>query len=198
MGRVSIGTCSGPAEAALVRAAFEAHDIRVLINAEQHASMLGGLGGSFVPLHIFVADEDAEEAAALLQDLREHDREDQTEDQTEDQPGDESSTEPSGADDEADDADASSVDVRVDRRRRSGVVMLLALCVTFGTAHMYTGAWFRGIGLAGLEVLAFRYMMKGSRIGGILLASCIVADLVGAMWRVRAAKARIPQARVHR
>lgn len=70
MRRVRIGTCGGPAEAALVRAALDAHDIPVLINAEQHASMLGGLGGAFVPLHIYVDEADATEAAALLRDLR--------------------------------------------------------------------------------------------------------------------------------
>jgi hypothetical protein len=55
----------GPAEAALLRAAFDAHDIHVVINAEHHASVLGGLGGAFVPLHIMVDEADAEEAAAL-------------------------------------------------------------------------------------------------------------------------------------
>lgn len=72
--RVTIGTCSGPAEVALVRAAFEAHDIPVLINAEHHAGMLGGLGGTFVPLHIYVDEADAEDAAALLADVRARDR----------------------------------------------------------------------------------------------------------------------------
>ncbi len=72
MSRVRIGTCSGLADAAVVRAALEAHDIPVVINAEQHASMLGGLGGSFVPLHIFVDDSDAEDAAAILAKMRDH------------------------------------------------------------------------------------------------------------------------------
>lgn len=70
MDRVQIGTCAGPADAALVRAAFEAHHIQVVINAEQHASMLAGLGGAMVPLNIYVSAEDAEQASALLADIR--------------------------------------------------------------------------------------------------------------------------------
>ena len=197
MARVRIGTCSGPADAALVRAAFEAHDIPVLINAEQHASMLGGLGGAFVPLHILVAEEDAEEAAALLRDLREHDHEADRDHDPYHEPG---PGEPDPADfDDADaSASASGVEVRVDRRRRTGVVLLLGLCVTFGTAHMYTGAWLRGLCLAGIEAIAFRYVVVGSKLGTPLLLAAIATDVVGALLRVRAVRSRIPEARVKR
>src|SRR5207249_1515627 len=70
MGRVCIGTCSGLADAAFLRSVFAAHDIPVLINAENHASMLGGLGGAFVRLDIVVDEAYAEDAAALLLDAR--------------------------------------------------------------------------------------------------------------------------------
>jgi hypothetical protein len=115
MGRVRIGTCTGPADAALVRSAFEAHEIPVLINAEQHASMLGGLGGAFVPLHIFVDDEYAEEAAELLRDLREHDHTNAAEDDSEAPP-----------DDEPDDEIDAVAAARADRRRRIGVMLLIS------------------------------------------------------------------------
>jgi alpha-beta hydrolase superfamily lysophospholipase len=117
MGRVQIGTCTGPADAALVRAVFEAHQIPVLINAEQHASMLGGLGGAFVPLHILVDDEYAEEAAGLLSDLREHDRTTAAEAETAADP----------ADDEADDELDAVAAARADRRHRIGVMMVVSL-----------------------------------------------------------------------
>jgi hypothetical protein len=68
--RVRIGTCAGPAEAALVRSVFDAHGVQLLIGAEHHAAMLGGLGGAFVRLDLFVDADDAKEAAALLADLR--------------------------------------------------------------------------------------------------------------------------------
>src|SRR4051812_27678358 len=68
--RVQIGTCSGPAEAAFVRSVFNAHELPVIINGEMHASAMGGLAG-FVPLNILVDEDDAEEAIALLRDIRE-------------------------------------------------------------------------------------------------------------------------------
>src|SRR5512144_2607043 len=74
--RIRIGTCSGVADAALVRSVFGAHGIHVVIGAEGHAGVLGGLGGSFLSLDIFVAEADAEEAVALLHDIRGGDRED--------------------------------------------------------------------------------------------------------------------------
>src|ERR1044071_7283763 len=67
--RVRIGTCSGPAEAAFVRSVFDAHELPVIINGEMHASTMGGLAG-FVRLDILVAEDDAEEAGALLHDIR--------------------------------------------------------------------------------------------------------------------------------
>src|SRR5262245_50716190 len=67
--RVKIGTCSGPAEAAFVRSVFDAHELPVVINGEMHAYAMGGLGG-FVRLEIFVDRDDAEDAIALLDDIR--------------------------------------------------------------------------------------------------------------------------------
>jgi len=188
MGRVRIGTCSGPAEAALVRAAFEAHEIPIFINAEQHASVLGGLGGALVPLHVYADEAHAEDAAALLSDLRGHHR-----DELEPEP------EP-----DADDADeeargAAEVDVRVERRRRTVIALLLGCCLTFGTAHMSTGAWFRGLALAGLQALAIAYLVAGDRPLGLgLLIASVATDVIGALWRVHAGGPRIPTARVHR
>src|SRR5215831_13046420 len=70
--RLRIGTCADTADAALVRSVFAARGIPVVIGAEHHASLLGPIGSSFLSLDIWVAEEDAEDAAALLRDLREH------------------------------------------------------------------------------------------------------------------------------
>ena len=118
MGRVQIGTCSGPADAALVKAAFEAHEIPVLINAEQHASMLAGLGGALTPLLIFVDSEHAEEASALLADLREH---------AHDVPDE-------GADD---DHELAAHDIeRSARRRRHGTILVIVLAGAAATPYV--------------------------------------------------------------
>jgi len=191
MGRVRIGTCSGPADVALVRAAFDAHGIHIAINAEMHASVLGGLGGAFVPLHIMVDEEDAEEAAALLADLREHDHGAQA--------GDRPEGEPEDADaDEDDSGSADDVGERITRRRRTGIVLLLGVCVTMGTAHMSTGAWFRGMVLAGVELFSFKLIYYGVDYGLLVFFGAVATDVIGAMWRVRRQTTQLPIARVHR
>ena len=186
-GRVRIGTCSGPAEAALVRAMLTAHDIPVLIGGEHHAGMLGGLGGAFVSLDIWVAREDAEDAAALLRELRTPGEGEATDDDSD------------AADDEADAvADVVPVERRVDQRRRTGLVLLLACCVTFGTGHLYTRAWMRGIALAALEVVGLFQIGRAPVVGAVLVMLAIVTDAVGAITRVRAANrgAALPTATV--
>src|SRR5688572_28240062 len=113
--RVSVGTCGNPAEAALVRAAFGAHGIEVLINAETHANMLGGMGGAFLPLHIFVSKDDAEEAAALLADLRAQNRSDELE----------------GASDPVEDAEYAEEIERRRRRFRLGIIVMFVVPYAF-------------------------------------------------------------------
>jgi hypothetical protein len=136
MPRVRIGTCTGPADAALVKSAFEAHEIPVFINAEQHASMLGGLGGVFVPLHIFVEEDFAEEAAELLRDLREQDHTQEAHDDATEIPG-----------DTPDDDSADLAAARTDRRRRIGILMLISFGGVFAVPFVI-GRPILGVGLA--------------------------------------------------
>ncbi len=118
-----IGTCTGPADAALVKSAFAAHEIPVLINAEQHASMLGGLGGAMVPLHILVDDTYAEDATALLADIRAKDRDLTTDAERE-------------ADAE-DDRELAAVAVdRSERRRRHGTILVVVLAGAVATPYV--------------------------------------------------------------
>ncbi|HET7499489.1 MAG TPA: DUF2007 domain-containing protein [Kofleriaceae bacterium] len=242
MSRVRIGTCSGPADAALLRSMFSAHGIPVVIGAENHASMLGGLGGAFLSLDIWVDEADREEAEALLHELHEQaatpegDDEDDGDDENDDENDDDRADSGDrtddprafqrtagasghgrldGPDDEDDDdrdsagepARASvrrlrpgpvdSLQLRIERRRRTGIVLLLGCFLTFGTAHMFTRAWVRGIALAGLEVLGFMYLGVQPEVGGSLVGAAIVTDVLGALWRVRsAARSALPEARV--
>lgn len=193
--RVSIGTCSGPAEAAFVRSVFDAHDLPVVINGEMHASVMGGLGG-FVRLEIFVDEADADEATSLLRDIR--DGEHAVE-------GDEMPSEPDEPDgDER--ADAEGVwDARREsgaaappppapdpepatpfdtRRRRTGAVLLVSAMIGFGAAHMATGAWGRGAVLAALNLVGIWYAYQENPVGGWLMFGTRVGDLLGALWRV--------------
>lgn len=207
MSRVRIGTCLDPADAALVRSLLSAHGVAVVVGAEHHASLLGPMGASFLSLDIWVDEADREEAMALLRDLRERDErgddgEEGDDEHRRDAAADDDHTcdgEPAGDDDR--DPRGHSVQRRIDRRRRTGAVLLLGGCITFGTAHMFTGAWMRGILLAAVEVIGLRQLGDEPArhvIGGVAVAAAILTDVIGALWRVRAApRADLPAARVH-
>lgn len=175
---------------------FSAHGIAVVIGAENHASLLGPLGSSFLSLDIWVDEEDSEEAAALLRDIRERDESGDGDDDDDDDDGDGDDDGPSGAGDDHDDR-GGSLQLRIERRRRTSVVVLLGCCLTLGTAHMFTRAWMRGLALAAVEVVGFMQLWAGNAIGGVAIAAAIVTDLIGALWRVRAApRPTLPAARV--
>jgi hypothetical protein len=213
--RVRIGTCANPADAALVRSVFAAFGIDVLIAAEHHASLLGGVGSNFLSLDIWVDAADAEEAAALLHDLREpggaaRARANGTEGEAEgegeadaasDAGDDAADGEPGDPADAGPDGTDLSDDVRrrTRRRQRAGVAMLLGCCLTFGAAHMVMGAWRRGIALAVLEVCGFLQIVHRGGFGPLLVVVAIVADLVGTLVMIRDAhRVQIPEARVRR
>jgi len=170
---------------------FAARGIAVVIAAEHHASLLGAIGSGFLSLDIWVAAEEAEEAAALLRDLRESDAGDAAADAAGASDGD-----PADACDDGDDFD---VQAYTERRRRTGLAILLACFVTFGTGHMVTGAWLRGVLLAAIETLGIRLLVHGNRIGSALIVATVAADLIGALWRLRAASPPpLPVARIRR
>ena len=191
-GRVRIGTCADPADAALIRSMFTARGIGVVIGAEHHASLLGPIGGAFLSLDIWVAAEDAEEAAALLRDLREG-HATGAEDEAAPPDGEASAAPP----DEYDDELAYERRIRIEQRRRAGLAILLGCFVTFGTAHMVTGAWARGLVLAATEVAGIRYLALGEKFGTAIILAAVIADLTGALWRLRTQRT-LPTARVHR
>jgi hypothetical protein len=194
-GRVRIGTCADPADAALIRSVFAARGIGVVIGAEHHASLLGPIGGSFLSLDIWVASGDAEEAAALLHDLREGAH------TAEDEAGSAASEADAGAEAAPPDEDDAELEdewkVRIEQRRRVGLAVLLGCFVTFGTAHMATGAWARGLVLAVMEAVGIRYLVVGNKLGAVIILAAVITDLTGVLWRLRRQRT-LPAARVHR
>jgi hypothetical protein len=198
--RVKIGTCSGPAEAAFVRSVFDAHELPVVINGEMHAQTMGGLGG-FVRLDILVDREDADDASALLADIRagahavsEGDELPPVEDQADRARSDEradadgvwNAKPESVAADAALAARSYTPTTGFDgRRRRTGAVLLLSVLAGFGTAHMSTGAWIRGGLIAVVNIVGIAYAWNGhGHLGGWLLFGARFADMFGALWRV--------------
>jgi hypothetical protein len=205
--RVKIGTCSGPAEAAFVRSVFNAHELPVVINGEMHASVMGGLGG-FIGLEIFVDRDDAEDAIALLRDVRAGDQaapagddvgggdvavsegdelpDDRGRDERADAEGVWDAKHETSASEAPLVAPAPTTTTGFDtRRRRTGAVLLLSVLPGFGAAHMSTGAWGRGVVIAILNVVGIAYAVSGhSGVGGLLLFGARFGDMFGALWRV--------------
>lgn len=182
--RVRIGTCSGPAEAAFVRSVFDAHEIPVVINGEQHASVLGGLGG-FVRLDILVDGADAEEASALLADIRAGEHAVADDEMPENVVDDDASADAAGVWAAPESAIADSSAPAFDsRRRKTGAILLLSVLAGFGTAHMSTGAWLRGIAIAIANVVGIWLAATGDRSGGWILFGARFVDMFGALVRV--------------
>jgi hypothetical protein len=190
--RVCIGSCVDPADAAVVRAMLSGHGIAAVVTGEQHANLLGGLGGPLISLDIWVAAEDAEEADQLLREFRAGHGDDDS-----DADADDAAERDEHA---AGESSASSIDARIGRRKGTGIVLLLGMCVTFGTAHMYARAWMRGISLAALEVVGLFQLAHSPAQGAALVSAAIITDVVGAILRVRAdtALVRLPAARLRR
>lgn len=165
----------------MVRAILDAHDIDVVIAGEHNASMLVGLAGSYVSLDVYVDSEDGERAAELIRSLREGEGVDEPPD-------------------DEDQAEGPDPHVAIETRKRTGAAVLLALCVTFGTAHLYTRAWMRGITLAAIELVGFRQVMDNPPLGAAMIGGAIGFDLVGALVRVRRgrrpARPHVPVARL--
>jgi hypothetical protein len=184
VGRVRIGSASNPADAAFLRSAFDAHDIPIVINAEEHANMLGGLGGALVPLHIYTDEEHAEGAAALLADIRSQEHED-----------DESENADDTDDDDASES-ARNIDVRLANKRKMGIAVILGLCVTFGTASLYTGAWIRGLILLVVEAVSFGFVWTAPPLGFAMLFGAMTVDVVASIMTIRAKNRTTPQAKL--
>jgi hypothetical protein len=174
---------------------FAAHGLDLVVAAENHAGLLGGLGGAFLSLDIWVAADDAEEASALLHDLRERDDSSAVEAAAASARAAGDGESDAGA--EADDEPSGSLPQRIDRRRRTGVALLLGCCITFGTAHVFTGAWARGILFAVIELIGIMRLAGGHTLGGVAVAAAIGADVIGAAWRIRTApSSALPVARL--
>ena len=88
------------------------------------------------------------------------------------------------------------------RRRDTRIAVVLALVLTFGTAHMFTRAWKRGFGLAAAEIAGFALLFQGAQgeLGALVVVGCMVLDAIGAVFRVRSRPPppSLPAMRIHR
>jgi hypothetical protein len=89
--------------------------------------------------------------------------------------------------------------LQIDRRRRTGIALLLGCCITFGTAHMFARAWLRGAALAAVELIGIVQVAAGHRGGTMAIVGAVAVDVIGAVWRIWSAQpSPIPEARLRR
>jgi hypothetical protein len=185
---------------------FAARGLAVVIGAEHHASLLGPIYGAFLSLDIWVDRDDAEEAGTLLRDLRESDPNaaptpnelldrELARDQLADRDGGDEGAWAAGHDvavldagslGASDDADGSTdaMRARAYQRRRTVVALLCGMFFTFGTAHLFTGAWLRGLALAALELVGILHLASGHSLGIPVIVVAIALDVGGTLWRL--------------
>jgi hypothetical protein len=181
---VRVATCNDQAESALIRAVLSAHGIEAIIPGDAVPHM--GLGGVAFQTVVFVREDQAEEATALIAEMREG--------------GEVEADDPDEPEDDEQSLATTDVAVVVNRRARTVLTLMLALMLTFGTGHMSTGAWKRGIALAAVEAVGIQHLAAGHRWGIALVLGAVLADLVGSLVRVqkRGAPSNLPTARVRR
>jgi hypothetical protein len=166
---VLVADCHDPAEATVIRTILSMHGIDAVI--PEGASSAGVAAVGFYT-HVFVPRARAEEARILIAELRSHKEPDPDEGEGED------------------DDDSTDVAGVLDRRKKVGAAVLFAVLIQWGTGHMSTGAWMRGLACAVLQFFGLRLLWDGERLGVVVWVAAVALDLVGAV--VRASRARVP------
>jgi hypothetical protein len=108
-----------------------------------------------------------------------------------------------GSSPDADPEEYALLEYQLARKRDTWIAVVLALILTFGTAHMFARAWKRGFALAVTEIAGFVLLFQQGRqgeLGGLLIAGCIMFDALGAVYRVRSRRPppSLPVMRIHR
>lgn len=176
---VLVAHCHDPAEAAVIRTILTAHDIYVWMPEGASSAGVAAVGFS---TRVFVPPDQAEQARELIAEMRREHEAAPTDD----------------PDDDADDEDTGEdVGSSVERRKKVGAAVLFAVLIQWGTGHMSTGAWMRGLACAMLQFAGLRLLWRGDRLGVALWVAAVALDLIGSVTRAaRARPSPLPRAQV--
>jgi hypothetical protein len=194
--QVVVATCRDSAEAALVRAVLTGHDIPVYISGENHAAMVG-MGAAAITQAVYVPRDHAEQARALIEEMREGGEAQLADDEV---PADDTAErEELVTDDGALVEPATDTLTRLGKRKRVGLAVLVGLSLGHGTAHMSTRAWKRGFVLALSQVAGWWTMAAGDlKLGTAVVLTTMGMDIVGAIAHIVQTDSPLPRARLHR
>lgn len=184
---VSVGECFGMGEAMMIEATLKARGIHAIIPGLSSGTTAYYSGFTS---QILVNEDQAEEARAIVVELRESQ---QASSDTDDSA--EAEEAEGSARHEPPDLPRSSTDVR----RWRFVTMLVSLTVTFGLGHLVNRAWLRGMMLAGVEALGFYYRSYGqSKAASALIIGAIAYDVIGGFLIARGGRPTSPKAQLPR
>lgn len=187
---VSVGRCYSMAEAMMIRSLLGARGIEAIIPGLGLGALAATTGFSS---QVLVPREHAEEAAALLVELREGQSESALAEAQEGEPSLAETQEGDSSLAEEDQAtEASSALTTADpleqaaRRRRVAATLGIGLFLPFGTGHLLNGAPLRALGLALVQMLALRSLATGNPLAGLVIGAVLLTDLIGGSmlaWR---------------
>lgn len=188
---VSVGRCYSMAEAMMIRSLLGARGIEAIIPGLGLGALAATTGFSS---QVLVPREHAEEAAALLVELREGQSESALAEAQEGEPslaetqeGDSSLAEEDEATEEVSSAlTAPDPLEQAARRRRVAATIGICLCLPLGAGHLLNGAPLRALGLALVQLLALRSLATGHPLAGLVFGAAQLTDLIGGSmlaWR---------------
>lgn len=172
---VSVAMCHSPAEAMMIQAMLSARGIHAIIPGASAASLTAA--ATAFSSRVLVDEADAEEASALIAELRD---EAASAAPGEGEGGDEDDQSEARQEERALEANLDAQAVRTLRKRMIIASLCLSLMITMGAGHLLQRAWGRAFALIGLEVVGLRYLFAGHhRTGAALFVIAIVLDAIG-------------------
>lgn len=183
---VSVGRCYSMAEAMMIRSLLGARGIEAIIPGMGVGSPALAATSGFSS-HVLVLREHAEEAAALLVELREGQGELAEGQAPGDEDGDEQAAQAPSPELSAALAAPDALELAA-RRRRVAATIGIGLFLPFGAGHLLNGAPLRALGLALVQLLAVRALATGHPLAGLVVAGVLLTDLIGGSllaWRGR-------------
>ncbi|HVV83264.1 MAG TPA: DUF2007 domain-containing protein [Kofleriaceae bacterium] len=203
--RVRIASCRDPAEAAVIEAALRSHGLHVFVNG-QHSAAMFSWAAAALSLDVWVDRDEADEAIALIRELREGGEAQLAEGELPPEADGDLAGPADGEEPAAADADDAAADVNLDdtltrlgKRKRILLALALGIFIGHGTAHMSARAWFRGVVLACVQVMGWRELFGGNaHLGASLVVAAVLMDLVGAVLVISQSSSNLPAARVRR
>lgn len=176
---VSVAMCHSPAEAMMIQAMLSARGIHAIIPGASAASLTAA--ATAFSSRVLVDEADAEEASALIAELRDEAASAAPgEGEGEGEGGDEDDQSEARQEERALEANLDAQAVRTLRKRMIIASLCLSLMITMGAGHLLQRAWGRAFALIGLEVVGLRYLFASHhRTGAALFVIAIVLDAIG-------------------